>query len=336
MTKKKQPSGLMKILKSGLLRVIVSFGTIALTIYLIRGEIHEAAGIMKSEVVWNWFFLSFFTYVIGNIILGLRMRVVFQSHHIHLGWGESLYLSFLGNFFNLFLPSAIGGDVAKAYYASKHTGKKIESMSAVLQDRLVGFVIIILMALAALTFMSKEFSNPKVHYIIYAFAFLMFFSLAFFFSKRVAKKFKFMHFVIPSERLKARIAEMYHAIYNFKNHPVILINTLVLSFIGQSLFMLVHYFLALSLGVSVNFWIFFLIVPVVAIVTMAPSVGGLGVREAGLIFFLKAYMPTERALVLSVLLDMIIYSFSFLCGAVYALKGGLKSKAMHEMEVLET
>jgi len=322
--------------KGTLLRILISFGAIAWIVYAMRGEIKDAVQIMRTDVIWSWFFLSFAIYIIANVIIGIRMRFIFQSQGIFFSYGQGIYLALLGLFFNLFLPSAVGGDIAKVYYSYKHTGKKIESMSAVLQDRLMGFFVLMSIGFAALLFLSTEFSNPKVTYTIYTFVGIMFFAIFFLFSKRFAKNFKFLAVFIPTERLKTRLRELYHAIYELKNHRKIFAGALGLSLLAQTLFVISHYLLAVALSVDMSFWLFFLIIPVVAIVSMAPSVGGLGVREAGLIFFLKVYMPDERALVFSILLDMVIYGLSLLCGAVYALKGGLRPKIIHEMESIET
>jgi hypothetical protein len=62
------------------------------------------------------------------------------------------------------LPSAVGGDVVKAFYAYKHSGKKIESATSVLLDRLLGFVAIIVMATIGLMCFSKEAGNAYIDY----------------------------------------------------------------------------------------------------------------------------------------------------------------------------
>ncbi|MDD5218528.1 MAG: lysylphosphatidylglycerol synthase transmembrane domain-containing protein, partial [Candidatus Omnitrophica bacterium] len=262
--------------------------------------------------------------------------LIFRTQEISISYLESLYLAFMGLFFNLFFPSAIGGDVAKAYYAYKHTGKKIESMSSVFSDRLIGFIAIIIMALVALGVASKQFDDPRVYQIIFVFLGIMIFSVLFFASKRFAGIFGFLQVLIPSEKLKHRLGELYHAIYGFKHHKGMLVASLLISAVAQTFFILVHYFLARGLGVQIGMSVFFLLVPVVAIVSMAPSVGGLGVREAGMIIFFKKFMLSERALALSILLDMLVYGVSLIAGIFYAFHGGLKKKEIHEMEELES
>lgn len=322
-------------LKSSLFRLLISLIAIGCVIYFLQGEFKDAFNILRHDVDWSWFFIAVFTYFFANFLLSLRQLLVFKTHGVHMSVWESLHLSFLGLFFNLFLPSAVGGDVAKAYYAYKHNGKKVESMSAVLQDRLIGFFAIIIMATIAIGYVHQEFSDSRIETLIYVFVGVMVFAILFFGSKRFATRFKFLHFLVPSQKMKDRIADLYHAMSGFKHHPGILLSASALSFAGQGIFIVLHYFLALSLNVEISIWLFFLIVPVVAIITMAPSVGGLGVREAGIIFLLKNFMPSERALALSILLDIIIYSVSLMSGIFYGLKGGLKPKVIHEMEDLE-
>jgi uncharacterized membrane protein YbhN (UPF0104 family) len=202
-------------------------------------------------------------------------------------------------------------------------------------DRLMGFAALILMAVAALALFHDQLNDAKINRLVYIFLGIMLFSVLFLGSKRFARNFKIFSFLIPSGKWKQKLSDVYHAIYQYKRHMDTLLFTIFLSFVGQSMFVLLHYWVVRSLGIDIGVLIFFLFVPLIAIVSMAPSVGGLGVREAGIIFFFKRFMPTERALALSLLLDMLIYGYSLGSGIVYAMRGGLKSRVIHEMEELE-
>ncbi len=76
--------------------------------------------------------------------------------------------------------------------------------------------------------------------------------------------------------------------------------------------------------------------PVISIVSMAPSIGGLGVREASVLYLFSRYLSPERALALTLLVDILIYSFSIGSGIWYAFRGGLKSKELAEMEIMQS
>lgn len=102
---------------------------------------------------------------------------------------------------------------------------------------------------------------------------------------------------------------------------------ILLSFISQTVFVTSNYWIALSLGAAIPFWKFFILIPVISIVSMAPSIGGLGVREASVLYLFSLYLPSERALAFTVLMDILIYTFSIAGGIIYAFRGGLKMPA---------
>lgn len=318
------------------LRIAVSFLAIGCIFYFMRGKIGEAWGILRGGVSWQWFFVAVLTYFVANLVLAARLMLIFKTQNIYLSYGKSLYLSLLGLFFNLFLPSAIGGDVAKIYFAAKYSGKKIEATSAIIQDRLIGFVGLMLLALCGIGMVGQEFRDPRIVQMVYFFIGMMFFTVLFFGSRRFASRFSFLRVLIPSEKLKARLTELYHAMSGFKHHTVILVLALAITFFAQVFFILVHYLLARSLAVEINIFLFFFLVPVVAIVSMMPSLGGLGVREAGVLFFFKHFMGSEKALVFSLLLFVVIYGTSLGSGILYALRGGLKSETIPNMEALKS
>ncbi|MBN1688487.1 MAG: flippase-like domain-containing protein [Candidatus Omnitrophica bacterium] len=322
-------------IKGTLFRIGISFGAIGLILYSLRDKLGEAIQILKTEVAWGWFFLAALTYLCALLIQAVRIQHVLKIQNIILKYSESFYLSYIGLFFNLFFPSAVGGDVGKAFYVYKHSGKKIESMTSVVLDRLLGFIALMLMAVGAIMVFSKEISDPHINQVVYSFLAVMLLVVFFFASRRFARLFKFVTGWVKSEKWKKRLTDVYYAIYNYKNHKLLMSFLILISVAAHCMFIVLHYWLALGLGIDMPLWLFFVLVPVVAIVSMAPSLGGLGVREAGLIYLFSRFVPSERALVLSILVDMVIYGFSLTAGVIYSFRGGLRAQVIHEMEELQ-
>jgi uncharacterized protein (TIRG00374 family) len=322
-------------LRGFVLRLLISLLSVGLVAFFLRDKLDDAILILRRDVVWPWFAVGSSVYLVALAIIALRMKYVFRVQQMEVSFSESMYLGFIGLFFNLFLPSAVGGDIAKAYFVYKHTGKKIESMTAVILDRLMGFVAMSLMAVIALSLYSKELNDPRIDKVIYIFMALMLVIVCFLGSRRFARLFKFVVVLIPSTALKDKLKSVYYAFYGYKYHMHILIFSVLLSLIAQSFFIFVHYLLAVSMGIQLNLWIFFVIIPIITIVSMTPSLGGLGVREASAVYLFSRFMSPEHALALSILIDLLIYGASFLSGLLFSLKGGLKAKTIHEMEELE-
>ena len=257
-----------------------------------------------------------------------RLRCVFKVQNIHMTFRECYHLGFVGLFYNLMLPSSVGGDVAKVVYAYKHSGKKIESATSILLDRLLGFVALIVMAGIGLICFSKEAENTYINYAVYGACGVLVFLVAFFTSRRFARLFKGFARLIPKEKWKLQLAEVYHAIYGYRHHQGPVLAAILLSFVGQAVFITTNYWLSLSIGADINFWKFFILIPVVCIVSMAPSIGGLGVREAGVLYLFSRYLSPERALALTLLMDSVIYSFGIGSGIWNGFAGGLKERPL--------
>ncbi|HPS37581.1 MAG TPA: lysylphosphatidylglycerol synthase transmembrane domain-containing protein, partial [Candidatus Omnitrophota bacterium] len=251
-------------LRGKILRFFISFAVLGLVIFLMRDKLHESLGILKSEVRWEWFGFAVVGYFIGLAIVSERIQWVFRVQEIRMKFGECYYLTFVGLFYNLFLPSALGGDVVRAYYAYKHSGKKIESATSILLDRLLGFLATISMAVFGMMYFSKEASNPYIEYAVYGACVVLGFFVVFFASKRFARLFKGLKILVPSEKLKHRLAEVYHAIYGYRHHRGPVLVAILLSFVGQAVFIAVNYLIAVSLGVDINFWNFFILIPVIS------------------------------------------------------------------------
>ncbi len=323
-------------MKGKILRFAISFAAIGLIVFFMRGKLHESMAILRHEVVWGWFAAAIAGYFLGLAIIAVRLQWVFRVQDIRMTFRECYHLGFVGLFYNLMLPSAVGGDVAKAVYAYKHSGKKIESATSIMLDRMLGFLATILMATIGLMCFSKEVQSSYIDYAVFGALGVIVFFGAFFASRRFARLFKGLARLIPKEKWRLQLAEIYHAIYGYRHHRGPVLIAVMLSFCGQAVFICTNYWISLSIGADINFWKFFILIPVISIVSMAPSIGGLGVREASVLYLFSRYLPAERALALTLLMDIVIYSFSIGSGIWYAFRGGLKEKNIDSMEMMQS
>ncbi|MHC4712511.1 MAG: lysylphosphatidylglycerol synthase transmembrane domain-containing protein [Planctomycetota bacterium] len=122
-------------------------------------------------------------YVAGAALIGvipaiasLRWLILLAAHGIHIGFWRALELTFIGLFFNNVSLGLTGGDVVKAYYATKLTStKKTTAVVTVFLDRVVGLVLlavvagvaVILGSFSALAEKSDRFSQAS--WIVWAF-----------------------------------------------------------------------------------------------------------------------------------------------------------------------
>lgn len=323
-------------MKGKILRFAISFAAIGLIVFFMRGKLHESMAILRHEVLWGWLAAAIGGYFIGLAIIAVRLQWVFRVQDIHMTFRDCYHLGFVGLFYNLMLPSAVGGDVAKAVYAYKHSGKKIESATSILLDRLLGFLATIVMAVIGLMCFTKEVESSYIDYAVYGALGVIVFFGAFFLSRRFARLFKGVAHLIPSKKWKLRLAEVYHSIYGYRHHQGPVLVAVLLSFAGQAVFITMNYWIAMSIGANIDYWKFFILIPVISIVSMAPSIGGLGVREGCVLLLFGRYLSQERAGALMIMMFIVTYLFSIGSGIWYAFRGGLKAPKIDETEIMQS
>jgi len=318
------------------LRLFVSLGALGGLVFFLRSKVGKALEIIWQGLRWEWFLLAIGVYVAALAIISWRLQLVLRTQGVRVKFLQAFYLCFIGCFFGLFFPSALGGDVAKAYYAYQYSGKKLGSLTGVILDRLLGFMTLVVIALVVLLVHSKNVvANPVIERSVFGGLGLLAFVVLFFGSRRFAKVFQFFSHLIPSARWREELGNFYHAVRECMNHKGTILSSLAISVAAQFFFFTNAYLLGRSLGMEIALWSFFLLMPLVAFVSMAPSLSGLGVREAGFVFFFKSFIPAEQAFALSILYDLIFYGASFAAGLIFAFKGGLKREIIHDLEAAE-
>ena len=318
-----------------LLRLGISLAALGGIGWFLRGKLGEAFSLLKEGLQWEWLVLATVIYVIALALISWRFQIVLRVQDVKISFRQSFYLSFVGLFFTLFTPSSLGGDVARGYFASQYSGNKTGSLTGVLLDRLLGFFTIVLIALAALGFYSHGINLPFVKQAVWGALGILISGIVFFSVPGFTRVFRLFSFLIPSEKWRQKISGLYSSIREYRNHPRVLLSSLGLSVIAQLIFLASVYFLSQALQTGVPAGPFFILVPLVGFASMAPSLSGLGVREAGFIFFFKPFMKTEQALALSILYDFIFYGCALAGGIAFAFRGGLKRHLIEDFESQE-
>jgi hypothetical protein len=97
-----------------------------------------------------WFYLVSLAAVVGGqLAYAWRWRILLTAAGVDAPFGLILRQYFIGIFLGNFLPSTVGGDLAKVYYLGRQHGYRVVTASVVL-DRLLGIALLASLASAAL------------------------------------------------------------------------------------------------------------------------------------------------------------------------------------------
>jgi len=181
---------------------------------------------------------------------------------------RKIRLYFLGMFLSLFLPSIIGGDVARGYLLARgRPGQGWAAAASVLLERANGVAAVSLLVTACMVFLIL----PVAWWIIWLAGFLILWSGILF--------YPFWHNHLPA--FLARWRELPLPSPAFKTSWW---RSLLLSLLFQALIVQAHIFLGMATGLELSWPAYGIMVCLVALASALPiSFNGFGIREGGYI-----------------------------------------------------
>jgi glycosyltransferase 2 family protein len=225
-------------------------------------------------------------YILGYIISIIRWQRLLRAEGIELGLWRVGLVYFQGAFFNLFLPTLIGGDIVRGYFIYKLTRGHDASVASILVDRLTGFAALILLSLTALTFAYRTLNDPQVVFGVLAIAACFAGVLCVVLNRWLTTRVSGVLAIIGLARFQAKLQGLVDALQRYRRHHRALAQAFVLSALLQALIIVTYYLIGVGLNLGVPLLYFFLFVPLITAIAMLPvSVAGLGVREGGVIYF---------------------------------------------------
>ncbi|MBI4372650.1 MAG: flippase-like domain-containing protein [Candidatus Omnitrophica bacterium] len=313
------------------LRLGVSILSLALVYYSVRGEIVEGITHLKNVLVLPVAAALFINFI-SLFFVTLRIDKILTVQHIRLSLSRLYYLWCVSLFFNLFLPSAIGGDIAKAYYIYKDSGKKMASITSVFIDRFFGLIATISIASFAFLLGHKHIEDPRIGQSLFWIGGFAFVGAFFFISKRFSIKINAFVLKLSPKHFHEKLRKFFEALELYRQNRIDFFMVYFYSLMALAMFVVIVFLLALSIHIQLPITIFFLFMPLILVISMVPSIGGLGVREAATVYLFKPYIAADQAVALALIFDLFIYGIGFVCGILYAIRGGASIREMERIE----
>ncbi|HUU09221.1 MAG TPA: lysylphosphatidylglycerol synthase transmembrane domain-containing protein [Phycisphaerae bacterium] len=227
----------------------------------------------------GWVVAALAVMMLQSPVGAVRWRLLLGVQGIHITFLESLRLTYIGWFFNNWLPGGTGGDFVKAYYIAARTHQKAEAVTVVFLDRLVGLVAMCLLGAAAVAFSWADERVRVAQILIGVFLAAVLAAAVVFYSQRLRN-------AIGAGRLLARLplaatmARVERALFVYRYHQAKVALALVYSWATQGVALLAMWWLAMSLGSHAAWSHYFVTMPVVWIGwSLIPVPGGFGVAE---------------------------------------------------------
>ncbi|MBW1965727.1 MAG: flippase-like domain-containing protein, partial [Deltaproteobacteria bacterium] len=252
--------------------------------------------------------VAFLMYLASQVISSIRWYFVAHALDFSGPWSTYLKYYFVGLYFNLFLPTSLGGDVLKMHFISRGEPKKLRATYSLLADRLFGLAAMFLLGAGAVLIGH----GILPHYFEYLLCVAGLCIIALLLGLPMAHKL--LSSIWP--KLGKRLA----VLLVFWGKPKALFAALSLSLVLQVLGMGAVALLANDMGLNPPAAFYFAAFPLVAILTILPiSFNGIGIREGGFIYFLGLKgISTEKALTLSLSFFAIQIVASLIGGLAYS------------------
>jgi glycosyltransferase 2 family protein len=242
--------------------------------------------------------------------------------------GNSWRYYMIGFFYGKMLPGIVGGDVVRLGLSiQEHRGAKTFLAASIFFERSCGLLVILMIAAVAVLLSPSLLQGEPA--LLNSISILALVFILIFFAFFVAVKF------IPDRFLTVNIdrVKKYSTLINLLRHFKrmsfkVIILILSLSFLAHAMDISGSYYLAKALYINQPLSFFFIVMPVVYVVTLLPiSLGGLGIREGVLAFFLiKVGVLSSDA----VLLGFLIYLNRILLALIGGVIHVLESFTVHD------
>jgi uncharacterized protein (TIRG00374 family) len=266
----------------------------------------------------GWWLLAVAVYAATQVVSSLRWRLLAGPLGFRQPLRRFVAFYFVGMFFNLVLPTSVGGDVVRAWYLDGGSGRRWPAFLSVFADRASGLLMLIAIALLAAVGSPIELP-PRVAWSVYGIGaaaglgLLGLYVVTQYPVPRTEHKVLRLGWRGRIDRLLGFVRDARAALLP---GPRLFVATTLLSVVVQAANVVVLWLVGLSLGLDVPPSYYGILAPVVTLMTLLPvSLNGMGVREWGMVLLLAPLGVGAAPATALALLWFVAFSAPSLAGA---------------------
>jgi len=301
------------------LKLLFTFALLAIILSQLDLEkFSETLSSMKP----TWVLLAFSLQLLTVFPAVQRWRLILRNFEVRMSFVPLLKLAFIGSFFNLFLPTGIGGDFVRAFYLSRDVGRGISSiLTTILLERSGGLCALLLIGTISSALSDLEVSGiPAVYLFLILLVGYTLINLLLFLPwihTQIDLRLKRWKF----DSIAAQMEMIYQGLQTLRRDGRTLGSSLLLSLIVQFNSILVMWILAQAIGITASFSTFFIFIPLINLTLMIPlAISGFGLREgAYYLLFSQVGIPAEMSITLSLMSYLVLLLAGFPGALFYTL-----------------
>ena len=266
-------------------------GTLALAYVLLRIDRNE---FLKVLIKVNYFELvgAILTTLFMTYLMGWRWQLLVKvKYKVSRSTLFGQYL--IAQFFNLFTPGAVAGDLVRMLRVSKITGDRGFVFTSIVVERLVSLVGLVLNGMVGLYLGRDSLNHPGNLYALVGLLAISVFLCLVLLSKnimsRVVELIKSIETRLGRKLISGIVEEITNHLAVFGKRPALLLSIILSTFLVRSVWCVSCWLVAVALGLNIPFFVLMALISVVDVARMLPisPPNGIGIREYLLVMLLS-------------------------------------------------
>ncbi|HSV15138.1 MAG TPA: lysylphosphatidylglycerol synthase transmembrane domain-containing protein [Tepidisphaeraceae bacterium] len=298
-----------------------------------RDQVGLMSMIVDARPALLW--ASVCVFVLTFIITSYRWHELLKALDIHLTLGRTFAINMVACFYNTFMPGSTGGDLVKAYYASKQTPHRMRAVMSVLVDRAIGLLALIFVGGVAA---GRQWDIPacrKVAIAAIAICGCVLVGLLIFYDPRL-HRLSGLDFILRKLPKQHHVRAAIEAMHMYGRRPLLVLWSLIISMPVHGTVILSAMFAGMAFGLPLHWSYYWVCVPVIVLAGAIPiSPQGAGVMEAFAVLLTRnqgVSVSQAFALAMSIRLVQILWN---LTGVIFVIRGGYHAPSEKEAAELE-
>lgn len=312
---------MLKRVGKWLLKLAVMAGLLA---FLYRNT--DVADFQEALRNFKWAYLpAIYALLFANSVLNSwKWSLLLAADGVRMGLGTLLSSHLVGTFFNLFMPSSIGGDAYRVVDVARRGGGGAKSFAAVFAERLAGFLALAVWGLLFSAIGWRYLEDKRVLLIPVAVFAGMSVMAALVVQRTIFLRLWERCGGAHLTKLDAFLRKFLDSIACYRSNRRLLAQVFGLSLVFQMIAIADIFLISKALGWTVPFTLFCIFIPLITLGEALPiSIFGIGVRDGLYVFFFTqpgVGATQEQALAMAAVYVAISLVYSLVGGVVFLVR----------------